>query len=396
MRVAILGVGGVGRTLASELRSDERVESLLLIDKIGERATVLAGIRGRVAMEAKQLDVGQQDALSRAVRKCDVVVNAALPRYNLTAMRAAIDAGADYLDVAAAGPETPGGPPGILVQLELHEAFRSAGRRAIVSMGLDPGMSNVIARESADKLDTIDAIRIRSGGIVKLAGFQTFPLYSREAFLADILVRPTIWLDGALVDREPMSEAEDYAFPDPVGVQRTFLMSHEEVKTLPRYLGKPVGRVDFKYALDSHLVHALLSLDALGMLRESKMIRVGNQTVSFRRALLAAFPEPSALVTPLEGTKVVSAEVEGTRGGERTILRSDIVLTHIEANRRRGTTAVYYLTAVAAAIGVGMLGEKALPGPGVYPAEALDPAKVLEAWTARDLTVSRSERQVAA
>ncbi|TLZ73914.1 MAG: hypothetical protein E6K06_01895 [Methanobacteriota archaeon] len=49
MRVAILGVGGLGRTLASELRTDPRVSSLLLIDEFGERARVLTGIRGRVA-----------------------------------------------------------------------------------------------------------------------------------------------------------------------------------------------------------------------------------------------------------------------------------------------------------------------------------------------------------
>src|SRR5207237_10266111 len=40
MRVAILGVGGLGRTLASELRADRRVTSLLLTDQFGERARV--------------------------------------------------------------------------------------------------------------------------------------------------------------------------------------------------------------------------------------------------------------------------------------------------------------------------------------------------------------------
>src|SRR3989442_11291418 len=67
MRVAILGVGGLGRTLASELRTDPRVSSLLLIDEFGGRARVLTGIRGRVAIEATPLNAEDRIALAKAL-----------------------------------------------------------------------------------------------------------------------------------------------------------------------------------------------------------------------------------------------------------------------------------------------------------------------------------------
>lgn len=394
MRVAILGVGGLGRTLASELRADPRVTSLLLIDQLGERARVLTGIRGRVPIEAKQLNVENRIAIAKAIAGAAVVVNATLPKYNIGIMQAALEARASYLDVSATGPREPGGLPGIFEQIGMSEAFKAAGLTALVSMGLDPGISNVMARHAADQLDTIDGIRIRSGGLATVPGFKSFPLYSREAFLSDMLVRPTVWIDGQLRDREPLSESEDYTFPAPVGSQRTYLISHEEVKTLPTYLGKPVGRVDFKYALEPHLVQAMLSLDKLGLLADSRMIRIGNQMVPFRRAFLAAFPEPSALVLPLEGAKVLSVEVEGRKDGRRIVHRGDITMPHQEANRRRSTTAVYYLSAVGAAIGVAMIGEKATPGPGVHPAETLDPARVFKEWAARDLPMAWAERIV--
>src|SRR5437016_6739543 len=112
MRVAILGVGGLGRTLASELRADRRVTSLLLTDQFGERARVLTGIPGRVSIEATQLNVENHAALGRAIKGSDIVVNTTLPRYNLRIMGAALEAGAHYLDIAAAGPSEPGAPPG--------------------------------------------------------------------------------------------------------------------------------------------------------------------------------------------------------------------------------------------------------------------------------------------
>src|SRR5436309_31030 len=214
----------------------------------------------------------------------------------------------------------------------MEEAFKAAGLTALVSMGLDPGISNVMARSAAERLDTVDAIRIRSGSVAALPGYTSFPLYSREVFLSDVLTPPTVWLDGALQHRPPLSEPEEYPFPPPVGLQRTYLISHEEVKTLPKYLGRPIGRVDFKYVLEPHLVQAILSLDKLGLLADAHLIRVGNQMVSFRRAFLAAFPEPSALVLPLEGAESLSVEVEGQTGGKRVVHRGDVTLTHQEAN----------------------------------------------------------------
>src|SRR5439155_1766881 len=102
MRVAILGVGGLGRTLASELRADPRVTSLLLTDQFGERARVLTGIPGRVSIEAAQLNVENNVALRKAIAGADIVVNTTLPRYNLRIMDAAMEVGANYLDIASA------------------------------------------------------------------------------------------------------------------------------------------------------------------------------------------------------------------------------------------------------------------------------------------------------
>src|SRR5438094_8073093 len=103
MRVAILGVGGLGRTLASELRADPRVTSLLLTDQFGERARVLTGIPGRVSIEAAQLNVENHVALRKALAGADTVVNATLPRYTLRIMDAAMEVGAEELDIASVG-----------------------------------------------------------------------------------------------------------------------------------------------------------------------------------------------------------------------------------------------------------------------------------------------------
>ncbi|MGI0149649.1 MAG: saccharopine dehydrogenase family protein, partial [Thermoplasmata archaeon] len=382
----------LGRTLASELRTDRRVTSLLLADQFGERARVLTGIPGRVTIEAAQLNVENRSALAKAIAGADLVVNTTLPRHNLEIMRAALDARANYLDIAAMGRSRASGKPGATEQIAMADAFKAAGRTALISMGLSPGISNVMARDAAERFETIDAIRIRAGDLVTVPGPGSFPLYSRETFLANVLARPTIWFEGGWQEREPLSDPEDFPFPSPVGMQRTYLVSHEEVDCLPSFLGRPVGRVDYKFALDPNVVRALISLDRLDLLADSRMIRVGNQMVPFRKALLGAFPEPSALVLPLQGATALSVEVEGRRDGSRVVRRGDVTLPHSEANRRRSTTAVYYLSAVGAAIGVAMIADRATPGPGVHPPESLDRERVFQEWAARELPMEWSER----
>src|SRR2546430_4368983 len=145
MRVAILGVGGLGRTLASELRADRRVSSLLLTDQFGERARVLTGIPGRVSIEATQLNVENHAALERAIKGADIVVNTTLPRYNLRIMEAALVAGAHHLDIASPGPLEPGAPPGIFAQLATADGVKSPRRTTLASMGFDPRTSNETA-----------------------------------------------------------------------------------------------------------------------------------------------------------------------------------------------------------------------------------------------------------
>ncbi len=396
MKVAILGVGGVGRTLAQLLRSENAVTSLLLVDKVEARVRFFTQMMGRVRVNAHPFDLDSRADLARVLQGSAVVVNTVPPKFNLSVMNACLAAGAHYVDVAAAGPREPGAPLGILEQLQRHEAFRAKGLRALLSMGLDPGMSNVMAREASDTLDSVDAIRIRSGGTAEIPGFASdvFPLYSRETFLSDMLLPPSEWSEGRLREKDPLSDSEDFTFPPPVGVQRTFLVSHEEVKTLPKYLGKPVQRVDFKQAFHPELIQAVVSLNMLGLLAEDRTIPAGGYRVPFRRAFLQALPEPSALVHPVGGAKALSVEAEGTARGVRTIERRDIVMEHREAGRRAAITAVIYLTAAAAAIGTLLIGGPAFPGPGVFPPEALDPQAVMKEWVARNLPIARSSRSV--
>src|SRR3989441_7298625 len=100
-------------------------------------------------------------------------------------MQAALEVRANYLGPSAAGPREIGGLAGIFEQLAMGGAFKAPRLTALVSMGLDPGISNVMARTAAERLDTGDAIPLRSRSGAAVPRDTSFPLYSREGFPSD-------------------------------------------------------------------------------------------------------------------------------------------------------------------------------------------------------------------
>ena len=102
---------------------------------------------------AMSLDASKPEDLGRAMQGCDLVVNAALPRFNQGLKAACLAQGLDYMDLATESSDP-------FVDSDLWTA---RGRTALLGMGEDPGMSDVFARHAADGMDRVDSIRIRDG-----------------------------------------------------------------------------------------------------------------------------------------------------------------------------------------------------------------------------------------
>lgn len=387
MKVAILGIGGYGRAAVLELASDRRVSKLVLLDRRGDRSRVLQHAI-RTAVTAKELDVTDGQALSRALSEVDVAVNMIPSQHNIAIMRACLDAGCGYVDVSSHHSASPQEGGDILEQLDQDLDWRDRKLNAIVSMGSDPGLSNVMARVASDRFERIDAIRIRRAA----TGTRTvdgFPLYSREIFLEDALSRPVVWQGGGLVDQPPASGEEDFEFPPPIGVRRVHLFRHAEVLTLPLRLGKPVGKIDYKHDINPELIRAIHSLNGLGLFASNRTVRVGMHNVAFRDAFLAAFPEPSTLMSLQTGALAIVVEVEGkTKNGEHRTVRGSILMENREASRLHSTTPEHVLAASAAAAAAVLIATRKAPRAGVLAPEELPPDIVLPELQARAIRLS--------
>jgi len=373
VQAAVLGTGGLGRIITLELASDPRVDEIVIADKRGDRSRALKSLGKTAAIQAIEADVTDPYALRRVLGDADVVVNATLPEYNLRVMQACFDVGASYVDTAGYSAATTGQEGGVLGQLALDAAWRDRGITGIVSMGSDPGISNIMARIASDRFSAVDAIRIRKAATGEKET-DGFPLYSREIFLHDALMPPIVWEGAKFVEHPTVSGEEEYQFPAPIGPRRIHLFRHEEVFTLPRHLRRPVGWVEYKHDIRPELEQAIHAFDALGLLNPRHMVRLGSTQIAFRDAFLAVIPEPSTLIGLMAGALSIVVDVEGTKpDGSKGRVRASVTMEHREANRRRGTTAERFLTAAACVTGIVMILPKRAARHGVLAPEELDP-----------------------
>jgi len=386
VKAAVLGTGGLGRIITLELAADRRVDEIVIVDKRGDRSRALQSLGKTASLTALEADVTDGAALHRILAGVDVAVNATLPAHNLRVMEACFEAGCSYVDSAGYSPPVAGEKSGVLEQLALDSRWRDRDISAIVSMGSDPGISNVMARVAADRFAEIDRILIRKAATGEKAT-EGFPLYSREVFISAALSNPIVWDRKEFRQQEPASGDELYEFPQPIGKRRVHWFWHEEVLTLPTHLGKLVGWVDYKHDVNPELERAIHAFDALGLLRPDHKVKVGVTQIPFRDAFMAAMPEPSTLIGPLPGALGIVVEVHGTKGdGTKSAIRASLTMEHREANRRRGTTAERFLTAAASAAAVMMIHSRRLPRAGVLAPEELPTDLVVPELAARGVS----------
>jgi saccharopine dehydrogenase (NAD+, L-lysine-forming) len=165
VKVLVLGAGAVGTVSALKFAKEAVLEKLVIADTVSARASLIADRLNDPRVSAICLDAGDRAAVASAIRQTGttLVLNAALPATNLDVMRACLDAGCDYIDLASAGTDADGIPK-MDDQFALDAEFKAAGRLAILGMGADPGTTNVYAAYAAKHLlDVVTELRVRDG-----------------------------------------------------------------------------------------------------------------------------------------------------------------------------------------------------------------------------------------
>lgn len=152
MRVTLLGCGQMGRAAAYALATDPRTGELLLLDRDPEQAASLRDWLEDVAVTPVRV----ADDLDTALARSDVLATAAPWAPTETALRAAVRAG-----VPVAGITRP--PTADLPRLDAE--VKAAGGTVLLPIGLEPGLTELLAVHLAGRFDSVQTLEICCGGV---------------------------------------------------------------------------------------------------------------------------------------------------------------------------------------------------------------------------------------
>jgi lysine 6-dehydrogenase len=222
----------------------------------------ISAVRGRV--ETTQVDVTDPTSLRRALNGAYATI-ASLPyRYNLEAMRGALEAGAHYVDLGGLFHVT-------RQQLELAPEFERRGVMAILGMGSAPGIVNVLAVLAARGLDTVREIHCLVGSLDRSRFRATPPLwfgYSADTLLDEFTMPSAVYRAGRFAMVPPLDPRERMTvrFPAPVGTIAVDTTLHSEVATLPlSFHDRGVREVTFRQGFETEFRDRLSFLVQLGL-----------------------------------------------------------------------------------------------------------------------------------
>jgi len=378
--VLVLGAGAQGNVVADVLSRADDIGTLVLADIDPDRAAETAANLGSAKIRTGRVDAGDLEGTILFLKSggFDLVVNTALPEFIPRVMLAALRAGCHYLDLSSTLFYEKRDLP--IEQLEHAEEWQASGRTALVNGGSAPGLTNVMAREGVDRLDEVDAIRIRDYSVTTSEVFVA--LWSLQVFLLDCATEPLIWEDGTPKRVPIFSGEEKYDFPPPIGRRgKVYLHAHEEPVTLPLFVGKPVRFCDYKIGEPDIDAWRLL-VQGLGLLDETP-VAVGGVRVSPRDVLMKRLPRtiaPQRLLELVESARLnsqsmVVCEVSGRKENRpaRVTLWSESPDLRTASALVRGTSDVSLVTSVPAATFALMLLRGQIGRTGVVLPETLGP-----------------------
>jgi lysine 6-dehydrogenase len=160
MKILVLGSGLMGPAAAYNAQADPDVAQVTLCDFSQQRLEAaqhnLRALPGGQKLSAVALDLNDQPATQRLMSGHDAVV-AALPKEAIPlGIRAAAASRTPLVDLSwPLATEVP----------ELRRRVEAAGGLVILGCGVEPGLTEIMARYLAEKLDRVHEVHIKVGGI---------------------------------------------------------------------------------------------------------------------------------------------------------------------------------------------------------------------------------------
>ncbi len=379
MRVLSLGgAGAVCRHATRDLAAFSDFDQIVIGDYNVAAAEALAADIGDPRVQVLRVDAEDYVELVKTFAGFDVILNGLPWKYDMAVTRACVEAGVSGLDVSTEED-----------QWDYDDAAKEKGIVFIPGVGATPGITNVMARRGADRLEQVDDIQINFAAFrcpAPAPGLLITFLWEFHPGTKERLY----YSDGEFHWTGPFKGAKAVNFPGPIGEQEVYYIPHPEVRTMPKSLG--ARAVSVRGCFPPHAMRLARAMLESGLYSEEPIVVKGIETTAYEmmHEILLALPESKE--TPLWAYGLV-VEVSGKKGGRR--LKHTFWNRHPPQEEWGGAAAYYKNIAIPLSIGVQMIARGDVTHRGVIPPEtALDPEMFIAELARRRIEIHETSREL--
>jgi saccharopine dehydrogenase-like NADP-dependent oxidoreductase len=363
MKITVLGASGTqAQGVIRDLCTSPEVTEVVLADL--ERTKDILEQRSREWGENKSrlafVDVNDPEGLKKVIRGSKACAHCISHVFNLQVMEACFAEGCHYTDMG-----------GLFhyyrKQVTHHEKWKARGITAVLGMGSAPGITNVLARYAADRLDTVESLHLRDG-IANYAKPE-FPItvpYAIGTLLQEFVANCFIFKNGDWMEVPAFTQEEVIDFSPPVGTMKVYATIHSEVASVPvSFKSKGIKEMSFKLGLPPDFEQKMRFMAGIGLGSSQPLDVKGAKIapVDFMSALTQTFPKATGKPADY---KCLRVDARGTKDGALTEIQTEVMCSPCEAwNMKTGPYSV------GAPVGIvcRMLGKGEITERGCLPAE---------------------------
>lgn len=370
-------MGLMGPTIAKDCAEDPLVTKVTGCDIDKKKLDEAKKFVNNKKFDTEILSVLDHEKLIKKMKDYTLVIHGTASRFSMNALKAAIEAKVNIVDLAGGGYPQEG---------PIYAEVEKAGITAMPGCGVDPGLIDVLSGQAMRILDEVEDVMFACGGLPQ---DPEPPLDYKIVFGGTKMpVRPGLVPmieEGKQVQMERYSEVEPIivdgldameAFTD--GYPSSLLKFGIE-KGVKSFRGKTIRYNGF--------VDKIKFLDDLGLISEEPIDYEGTKVVP--RELFHKVIYPLVKFDTEAGDRdltVLLVRVEGVKDGNEVIIEYDMVDFYDEEN---GVTSMAKTTGYSAALIARMLGRGAINKKGIQ-----WPVRVIQGELVEELLSKLRERGV--
>jgi saccharopine dehydrogenase-like NADP-dependent oxidoreductase len=360
-RILVLGgVGAMANETTRDLVATSDFDEITIADIDVKKAKAFASGLKDKRLKVVGFDANKISDMAKLMKGNDVVANG-LPRiYSEKAIKAAIAARVNILDLISLEEET----------LSLDGKAKGAGISVVGGVGITPGITNILAKLGSDRLPQVEQIDIDFAAFRSIAHSPALLHVILWEFDPNTKIR-YCFENGKLIPNPPFSGERTVHFPDPIGTQTTYYVPHGESQTLSKSI-EGVKRVYIRGTFPPRAMRLVRGLYDYGFYESKPIFYQGKRVppFDFLRTYLLSVPQGDQ--TELWGYSV-QAEIVGYLKGKKVMVRFQT--SHPPMEEWGGTRAYDKNVGIPLSIGAQMLAAGKAKQKGVNGAENMLPAQ---------------------